>query len=102
MFKNIGKTLRVLAIVLAVLCFVGFAALGTLSLLAALEKGVSAELKTAGIQAAIISYALCVLTPFLNLILYGFGTMITATQEQAQDSKKIKELLDFTGFCKYN
>ena len=93
MFKNIGKTLRVLAIVLAVLCFLGFAALGTLSLLAALEKGLSKELKTAGLQAAIICYALSILTPFLNLVLYGFGTLITAAQEQAQDSKRIKEML---------
>ena len=93
MFKNIGKTVRVLSIVLAALSFLGFAALGTLSLLAAMEAGISKELETAGMQAAIICYALAVLTPFLNLILFGFGTLITAAQEQAQDSKKAREML---------
>ena len=93
MFKNIGKTLRVLAIVLAALSFLGFTALGTLFLLATLETGISDELQTAGLQAAIICYALAVLTPFLDLILYGFGTMISAAQSQAEDSRKTREML---------
>lgn len=93
MFKNIGKTIRILAIVLAALSFLGFAALGTLSLLASMEVGISDELEKAGLQAAIICYALAVITPFLNLILYGFGTLISTAQAQAEDSKKTREML---------
>lgn len=93
MFKNIGKSIRVLAIVLAALSFLGFAALGTLMLLAALDSGISSELYTAGLEGAIICYMLCILFPFLNLIIYGFGTLITAAQSQAEDSKKTREML---------
>ena len=93
MFKNIGRSIRVLAVVLATLCFLGFAALGTLMLLYALDPAVSNELYVAGLQAAVICYALCVLTPFLNLILYGFGTLISAAQAQARDSQKTREML---------
>lgn len=93
MFKNIGKTIRVLAIVLAALSFLGFTALGTLMLLAALGTGISDELESAGMQAAVICFALGILTPFLNLILYGFGTLISTAQAQAEDSKKTREML---------
>lgn len=93
MFKNIGKTIRVLAIVLAALSFLGFMALGTLMLLAALGTGISDELESAGMQAAVICFALGILTPFLNLILYGFGTLISTAQAQAEDSKKTREML---------
>ena len=93
MFKNIGKTIRVLAIVLAALCFLGFAALGTMTLIAALDAAISYELYVAGLQAAIVCFALSILTPFLNLILYGFGTLISSVQAQAEDGKKTKEML---------
>ena len=93
MFKNIGKTLRVFSIVLAVISFLGFAALGTLMLLTALDPFISQELYVAGMQAAIICYALAIITPFLDLILYGFGTMISAAQSQAEDSRKTREML---------
>ena len=93
MLKNIGKSIRILAIVLAILSFLGFAALGTFFLLAALESSVSDELRAAGIQAAVISYVLCLLTPFLNLLIYGFGVLISTAQAQAEDSKKTREIL---------
>ncbi len=93
MFKNIGKTIRILAIVLASLFFLGFVALGTLALLAALEPGISNDLQTAGLQAAILCYALGILTPFLMLILYGFGTLISAAQTQAQNAQKTHDML---------
>jgi hypothetical protein len=80
MFKNIGKTIRVLAIVLAALTFLGFVALGTLSLLAALQAGISEELQLAGMQAAIICYVLGILTPALTLILYGFGSLVSSAK----------------------
>lgn len=96
MFKNIGRSVRVLSLVLAGLCFIGFAVFGTLCLFAALGDGVDDTLKTAGIQAAIICYVLAVLTPFLQLITYGLGALIDAAQESAQDNKKIKEILQST------
>ena len=93
MFKNVGKSIRVLAIVLATLSFLGFGALGTLMLLTALDPFVSEELYVAGLEGAIICYALCILTPFLNLVLYGFGKLVSAAQSQAEDSKKTREML---------
>lgn len=93
MFKNIGRSLRVLALVLAGLCFAAFAAFGVLSLLAALADGVDEALKTAGLQAACISFALAILTPFLQLITYGLGVLIDTQKEQAQDSKRVREIL---------
>jgi hypothetical protein len=93
MFKNIGKTIRVLAIVLAALTFLGFVALGTLSLLAALQAGISEELQLAGMQAAIICYVLGILTPALTLILYGFGSLISAAKVQAENAQRTQEML---------
>ena len=93
MLKNIGRSLRVLALVLAVLCFAAFAAFGVLCLLSAFEEGVDETLKTAGLQAACISFALAILTPFLQLITYGLGVLIDTQKEQAQDSKRMREIL---------
>lgn len=93
MFKNIGKTIRVLAIVLAALTFLGFVALGTLSLLAALQAGISEELQLAGMQAAIICYVLGILTPALMLVLYGFGSLISAAKVQAENAQRTQEML---------
>ena len=93
MFKNIGRSIRILAIVLAALCFAAFAAFGVLCLLAALEDGVNEALKTAGLQAAIISFVLALLTPFLQLITYGLGVLIDTVRDQAQDSKRVREIL---------
>lgn len=93
MFKHIGRSLRVLSIVLAALCFLGFGAFGVLCLLAALENGVDETLKTAGLQAACISFALAILTPFLQLVTYGLGVLIDTQKEQAQDSKRVREIL---------
>ena len=93
MFKNIGRSVRVLALVLAGLCFVGFAVLGALCLVAALGDGVDETLKKAGLQAAIISFVLAVLTPFLQLVTYGLGVLIDSARENAQNSKRVRELL---------
>lgn len=93
MLKNIGRSLRVLALVLAGLCFAAFAAFGTLCLICALGEGVDEALKTAGLQAACISFALALLTPFLQLVTYGLGVLIETAQAQAQDSKRVREIL---------
>ena len=93
MFKNIGRSIRILAIVLAALSFALFAAFGVLCLLAALADGVDEVLKTAGLQAAIISFALALLTPFLQLITYGLGTLIDTARENVQEGKRVRDLL---------
>ena len=93
MLKHIGRSIRVLSLVLAVLCFAGFGAFGALCLFSALEDGVDETLKIAGVQAACISFALAVLTPFLQLITYGLGVLIDTVQAQAQDSKRVREIL---------
>ena len=93
MLKHIGRSLRVLAFVLAGLSFAGFAAFGALCLISALGDGVDETLKIAGLQAAVISFALAVLTPFLQLITYGLGSLIETAQACAQDSKRTREIL---------
>ena len=93
MFKNIGKKIQFVAILLAILCFVGFLAFGVLCLIPALEDGADETLKEAGIQAAIISVIAALLSPLTLLALYGFGSLVTAAEKQAEDSREIKEML---------
>lgn len=93
MFKNIGKTIQILAFALAGLCLVGFILFGLLCLQSAFEDGVTEALQTAGIQAAITSFVLAILSPFLMLILYGFGTLILTAQKQLQEVQKTNQML---------
>lgn len=93
MFKNIGKTIQILAFALAGLCLVGFILFGLLCLQSAFEDGVTEALQTAGIQAAITSFVLAILSPFLMLILYGFGTLILTAQKQLQEAQKTNQML---------
>lgn len=93
MFKNIGKTLQIMAFALAGVLFVGFIALGVLCLMAAFADGVTEALQTAGIQATVICFIAALTTPFLCLVLYGFGTLIISAQKQAQDAQKTREML---------
>ena len=93
MFKNIGKTIQILAFALAGLCLLGFILFGMLCLQAAFEDGVTGALQTAGIQAAITSFVLAILSPFLMLILYGFGTLILTAQKQLQEAQKTNQML---------
>lgn len=93
MFKNIGKKIQFVAILLAILCFVCFLAFGVLCLIPALEDGTDETLKEAGIQAAIISGVAALLSPLTLLALYGFGSLVTAAEKQAEDSREIKEML---------
>lgn len=93
MLKNVGKKIQFVAILLAILCFVGFLAFGVLCLIPALEDGADETLKEAGIQAAIISGVAALLSPLTLLALYGFGSLVTAAEKQAEDSREIKEML---------
>lgn len=93
MFKNVGKTIRILSVILAILCFVALLALGVFCLLRALADGVDETLKTAGIQGAVICGVAAVIVPWLFFALYGFGLVVTASEKQAEDEKEIKEML---------
>ena len=93
MFKNVGKTIRVLSVILAILCFVALLTLGVFCLLRAMGEGVDETLKAAGIQGAAICGAAAVIVPWLFFIPYGIGRMVTAVEKQAEDEKEIKEML---------
>lgn len=93
MFKNIGKKIHFVAILLAALSFLAFVAFGTLCLIAALEEGVDDLLKSTGIQGAILSYVMALIAPLCCLPLYGFGSLVTAAEKQADDSREMKEML---------
>ena len=93
MFKNVGKKIRVLSVVLAILSFAALAALCVFCLLRAMGDGVDETLKTAGIQGAVICGVAAVIAPWLFLIPYGFGLVVAAAEKQAEDEKEIKEML---------
>ena len=94
MFRNIGKTIQRFAIILSIVLFLLLAAFGTLCLLTALEEGTDKTLQTAGIQAAVISFVLALILPSLQLFLmYGFGTLIRDARQQAEDGKKVRDML---------
>ena len=93
MFKNVGKKIRVLSVILAILCFAALLALGVWCLLSALADGVDETLKAAGLQGAVICGVAAVIAPWLFLIPYGFGLVVTASEKQAEDEKEIKEML---------
>lgn len=93
MLKNIGKKIHFVAILLAALSFLALVAFGTLCLIAALEEGVDDILKSTGIQGAILSYVMALIAPLCCLPLYGFGSLVTAAEKQAEDNREMKEML---------
>lgn len=92
MFKNIGKRIHTLAIILAILSLVGFLALTVVFLLSMLQAE-NQVLRTAGLQGTIICAVLAVLTPLFSWILYGFGTLVQNSEKQAENSREMKEML---------
>lgn len=92
MFKNIGKRIQTLAIILAILSFVGFLALAVLFLVSMLQAE-NEVLRTAGLQGTVICAVLALLTPLFSWIVYGFGTLIQNSEKQADNSREIKEML---------
>lgn len=93
MYKNIGKKIQVLSIVLSILCAVCLLAFGVLCLVAALDEMADPTLQEAGIQATVLCVVGALLCPFLFWVLYGFGALVTAAQSNAEDSREIKEML---------
>ncbi len=93
MFKNVGKKIQYIAIILAILFCAAFLGFGAACLAAALGEGVDETLKTAGMQGAGICLVLALLSPLFSFVLYGFGSLVIAAQKQAEDSREIKEML---------
>ena len=93
MFKNVGKKIQYIAIILAILFCAAFLGFGAACLAAALGEGVDETLKTAGMQGAGICFALALLSPLFSFLLYGFGSLVIAAQKQAEDSREIKDML---------
>ena len=93
MFKNIGKLIHTVALALAIVFFAAFVGFGIACLLAALAEGVDETLKTAGIQGAVICFVLAIVFPLFCTLVYGFGSLVIAAEEQAKDTKEMKEQL---------
>ncbi|MBQ8356952.1 MAG: hypothetical protein IJX39_03990 [Clostridia bacterium] len=92
MFKNIGKRIRFLAVLLAILSFVGCLALAAFFLFSALNTA-DETLRTAGFQGVVISVVCAVLLPMFTWLLYGFGTLVSNSEKQLETEKETKELL---------
>jgi hypothetical protein len=93
MLKNIGKLIHFVAIALAVVFFAAFLGFGVACLLAATAEGVDEALKTAGFQGAVLSFVLALVAPLFCVVAYGFGSLIIATERNAQDVREMKEKL---------
>ena len=93
MLKNIGKLIHFVAIALAVVFFAAFLGFGVACLLAATAEGVDEALKAAGFQGAVLSFVLALVAPLFCVVAYGFGSLIIATERNAQDVREMKEKL---------
>ena len=91
-FKNTGRRVQVLAVILAAVSCVALFALAVYFLIAGLLS-VDATLRTAGIQGAVISLVGAVLCPALCLPLYGFGSLLIQTEKNGENERETKELL---------
>lgn len=92
MFRNIGKRIRFLAILVAILTLVVFLALAVVFLVAAL-RAQDATTRTAGIEGAILFAALALFLPLFSFPLYGFGDLVDAGEKQAADTREIRDML---------
>ncbi|MBQ9097991.1 MAG: hypothetical protein IJY50_00995 [Clostridia bacterium] len=92
MFKNIGKRIQFLAILLALLTFIGCLALAVWFLLAALKTS-DETLYAAGIQGTVIFGVLALILPLFSWLIYGFGTLIISAEKQAESEREAKEIL---------
>ena len=90
---QIGKIIKKFALVLGVLLLAAFLGLGVACILAAGAEDVDEALKTAGLQAAVISFVLAILSPLFSLVLYAVGATACAVHKQAEDLGEMKALL---------
>ena len=92
MFKNIGKRIRLLAVILAIVTFVSFLALAVVFLVATL-RAEDATTRMAGIEGTILFAVLAFFLPLFSWILYGFGTLVESGEKQAADTKEMRDML---------
>ncbi len=93
MYQNIGKKIRILAVILAVLSAVGFLAVAAVFLLAALKAEAGTSVRTAGFEGAGVFLALAVLSPLYSWVLYGFGSLTDAAERQVEENREIRDIL---------
>lgn len=93
MYKNIGKKIHILAIVLAALTAAGFLAAAVVFLLAAFRAEAGTTVRAAGFEGAGVFLVLAVLSPLFSWVLYGFGSLVDASERQAEQNREIRDLL---------
>lgn len=92
MFRNIGKRIRFLAILVAILTLVVFLALAVVFLVAAF-RAEDATTRAAGIEGAILFAVLALFLPLFSFVLYGFGNLVEAGEKQAADMREVRDML---------
>ncbi len=92
-FQDVGKKIRILALILALITTLVFLVFGAICLINALADGVNETLRKTGIQAAVISFALAALCPFLSFPLIGLGTLVIHAERRAESDRRVEELL---------
>lgn len=93
MYKNIGKKIHILAIVLAALTAAGFLAAAVVFLFAAFRAEAGTTVRAAGFEGAGVFLVLAVLSPLFSWVLYGFGSLVDASERQAEQNREIRDLL---------
>ncbi len=91
-FKNIAARIKLLAMILAILLFVG-CLFGAVAFLVAALRTNDPLLREAGIQGTIVLALLALLLPSLCLVLYGFGELLKNSEKQTDTLREVKELL---------
>lgn len=92
MFKNIGKRIRLLSVMLAILTFAVFLVLAIVFLVAAL-RAEDPTTRAAGIEGTILFVVLALFLPLFSWVLYGFGKLVESHEKQAADTKEIRDML---------
>lgn len=93
MYRNIGKKIHALAIILAAISFAGFLAVAAIFLIAAFKAEAGTSVRAAGFEGAGLFFALALLSPLFSWVLYGFGSLVDASERQAEQEKEIRDLL---------
>lgn len=91
-YSNIGKRIRVLAAVIAIVLLVLFLALAAVFLLAGLRAS-DPTMREAGFEGAVLFLILALVAPFFTYLLYGFGKLVESAAAQAEYSKEMRDIL---------
>lgn len=93
MYHNIGKKIHILAIILAAISFAGFLTAAVIFLVAAFKAEAGTTVRAAGFEGAGLFFVLALLSPLFSWVLYGFGSLVDASERQAEQEKEIRDLL---------